>query len=173
MCLFSLSCCCCVAWWWCWVIMTMMTLAHETWLCMSCACTTSEHPDIKCHNVDLRWEWYHHHHYPSLQTSSCLAWWVCPQDVYMCLVTSRCVQLHSSRGGECVGSPIQILHIHIILKHIAHIHVGGYPSPRKICCVVWWVCTHDVYMCLDTSPWCTSRRVLLHSSRGGECVGSR
>ena len=37
-----------------WVIMTMMTLAHETWLCMSCACTTSEHPDIKCHNVDLR-----------------------------------------------------------------------------------------------------------------------
>ena len=53
--------------------------------------------------------------------------------VHLCLSTwewstSRCVQLNSYRSIECVGWRIQILHVHIILKHNAHTHGHGYPS---------------------------------------------
>jgi tRNA A37 threonylcarbamoyladenosine biosynthesis protein TsaE len=116
--------------------------------------------------------------YPSPKKSFRRDWWVCTHDVYMCLdtserSTSRCVEIISYRGIECVGWRIQILHIHILLKHTAHTHGRGYPSPKKSFRRDWWVCTHDVYMCLDTSEWSTSRCVEIISYRGIECVGWR
>ena len=48
--------------------------------------------------------------------------------VHLCLL----VQLNSYRFIECVGWRIHILHIHIILKHTAHTHGRGYPSPKNM-----------------------------------------
>ncbi len=81
--------------------------------------------------------------------------------VHLCLSTcewsiSWCVQLNSYRFIECVGGHIQILHIHIILKHNVHILVLTCGCVHTMCTSVF------VYFRMEYLSVCPTKFISLY-----------
>jgi hypothetical protein len=95
-----------------------------------------------------------------------------PPCAYVCLSTlawntSVGVQVHSYRCIQCVGWRMQILHIHIILKHNAHTPGPAYPSHKQSFHRDIWIppmCIYvSVYSGLEYLCWCTSTFISVYT----------
>jgi hypothetical protein len=85
---------------------------------------------------------------------------------------SACPTTFISWGGMCGFALTNTTYTHHSETYCTYICLWIPFSQRIMWSCLMGMHTRCVHPCLDTTSWRTSRCVQVHSSRGGECVGS-